>query len=289
MFLANHSRSEIEALLEQSCSSDAFLRSDAQVRLRTLGDEAALPLLEFANAERARYFARRKRAKSQEFWLSILPFLLITLETMYASFNANWLGLYAGVFSAIVFASIGIRLRLKHLLPPAALTTAYALLVDREEPRFFPILVETLRTDEGTTLSNVEILIMRVLPKLSHSDWKQFSKKDHDSFLRRLTQRASVRFWFNEEFALFALKALEQIGGREAISTVKTIAARGRSLAVRHAARECLSYLEIRREEWRVSQTLLRAASYDGQEGELLRAAASVESRSEELLRSSNS
>ncbi len=282
---ADRSDAELRELCCQLNSPDAFLRSDAHARLRTLGDDPALALLDFVNAERSRYFTRRKRAKFQEFWLSILPFFVITIGTMYASFNGKWLGLYIGVFSALVFTSVGIRLRLKHACPPTALTAAYALLAERGEPRLLPALVDALRTDEGTTLSNAEILMMRVLSKLSHRDWQQFSPKACDGFLRRLTQRAVSLHWFNAQFALAGLKALEQSGDTEAIAAVETIAKRGRNRMVREAAKECLIALEVRRDAWVISQTLLRAASYDGQENELLRAAVSTESRSDELLR----
>jgi len=100
--------------------------------------------------------------------------------------------------------------------------------------------------------------------------------------------KANVSESFDEPFVLAGLKLLEHVGDQEAIITVASIGKNGNSHALRQSARNCLAYLEIRRDELAVSRTLLRASNSNGQDGELLRAAAPTESLFDELLRSSH-
>jgi hypothetical protein len=158
-------------------------------------------------------------------------------------------------------------------------------LIHSNDLQIVPPLIQAAATVEisGTT---AVMLLTRLLPRMRASDANLLNADD-----RTLLHTAMVKHARNRGFVLAALKALQQIGDRASIPTVKRFAERGNRRgadpAIRDAAQECLEFLRQRAALSEANNTLLRASSSgDTPTDILLRAVDSpLPTAPEELLR----
>ncbi len=121
-------------------------------------------------------------------------------------------------------------------------------------------LLEILALEDGTAKSMAALLLSGLLPRFRASDAKILTDAQHNALLRTLTRNDG-----SPDFFVAALKALEQIGDARALPVVESLAiGRGATIdphRVQAAAQDCLPFLQIRCDQQRASQTLLRASS----------------------------
>lgn len=276
---------EIEDLVQQLSSPNGATRSYAECQLRAIGADTVLPLLDFIKTKpkRAQKYRRLEICWN---WFCIVT----TLSVIYAFFvsvanaeNLNFICLLG--LAWVLLLKYDKALLRKLAISSEGLAGAYRILSELKEPRIFGVLLSSLRVNGLEEDIKVERLLLETLPGLSIGEWQKLNENQRRIFYHCLQEKASSTHNFNTTFVLIGLKALEQIGDAEAIPTIENIRVNASNRVMWEAARVCIKHLEIRRDKQAISQTLLRASSSDGQEGELLRAASLSETRRDELLR----
>jgi hypothetical protein len=263
--------------------------AQAKAELRGLGEHTIPLLLCILDKERQRYTRRRRFG----IWIDKAASFLFYSNILLASFlikrgvSENTATLIA--VSMIFPMLIGGVVRVKLHAVPTTIQTVYELFGEMNYVRIIAVLLDGFSNKEEGLYSLSKSLLIKALSHLTVSEWRTLKPQQHATFYRLLRERGNGWIYFDEEFALAGLKALEQAGGVEAIPTVERIAVKGRSEKVKQAAQECLSYLRVRRDEQATRETLLRASEATGGKEELLRIPAqNSDSASQQLLRVSN-
>ena len=127
--------------------------------------------------------------------------------------------------------------------------------------------------------------LKKLAPKAQASDARYINKEEMQTLVEALRKQKR-----DAGLMLALLKGLEQIGDERALANVTALTGNSSvSPSVKQAARECLPYLQIRAEQAKQAQTLLRASSSNAAAPEtLLRPASGVSTASndaQELLR----
>jgi HEAT repeat protein len=142
-------------------------------------------------------------------------------------------------------------------------TRAAKRLVGLQDPRAVGPLLDMLIASSNIRWEEVRTALIRLLPRLRASD-EPFLTAHHLTTLTYLLRQPGM--WYNRpdksgaDLRIEILKALEQVGDEQAISTVEELAANAKSEAVKQAAIECLPILKARVEYQRPGRTLLRPA-----------------------------
>ncbi len=169
---------------------------------------------------------------------------------------------------------------------PTRLNEIYQVLSGISDPRIFSTILEMYSINSSSYLENTLELLTNYLPQVTPSQWEMLSLKQRKALYHLMENRGQIATKRCYEFTLAALKALEQFGGAEAIPTAEYLAKHGSNQELRRAAQECLPYLETRRDEQSIRQTLLRASQSDSGKEELLRVPTHApDMGSEQLLR----
>lgn len=182
-------------------------------------------------------------------------------------------------FAAIAYCSARVT-RLKRVL---------SALAARDDLRITGPLLESTTADDVATRQMAMQMLSRLLRRFQASDAKHLTESQYILLLRTLTRSEG-----NTDYFVAALQALEQIGDLRALPIVEGLA-KGRRMTmdpkrVQAAARACLPYLQVRCDNQRASQTLLRAsASSATPSADLLRPARDTSAtESDHLLRPQN-
>jgi hypothetical protein len=176
-----------------------------------------------------------------------------------------------------------------HGRPPRARRSMAAIVEGLDDARLIPLALNLLVHPYVGTQESARKALLRLLPQLRAGDADDWTPEQRQALCRIFDTPIS---YF--ELTLAVLKALEQIGDERDLPAVRKLAdmktdgnlwtkpfkvskqeAAERARLIRQAAEGCLPYLEIRAEEKKQAQTLLRAseASNTAASETLLRAA----------------
>ena len=181
-----------------------------------------------------------------------------------------------------------------------------ATVAEQYDVRSIGALIDALKLDDLKTREIAQDALISVLPRLQASDATLL----HDAQRAKLCHILSlpvenplfkdVRYLFQParnsaiDIRIAILQAFEQVGDNKALSVVERLAKREAGSAgekrIQEAARQCLPALQLRTEEQRSSQTLLRAvdASTAGTDILLQAATGTQDVQPEQLLRPSS-
>lgn len=160
-----------------------------------------------------------------------------------------------------------------------------------DDVRMVGPLAEALDEERYIKPTPIIAALRRLLPKMQQSDAKSLTPAQRACLYRALYRRRSrSRLIFDKGLALEILKAMRQIGDREAVPHVKRVATWSGDSQLRDAANDCLPFLMAQEEEFNRSQTYLRPSSASEIETDsLLRASIEeVPTKPEELLRAAD-
>ena len=185
--------------------------------------------------------------------VSLLVFLaLIPLLIMVITPNNNYRG-YGSLASMTLFT-------LLLWLCVYRIEQRRQLLVGLDDVRVVGFLTESMHSLNEKYRAAVRDALTRLLPRVRQSDAKYLTV-----FRRKLLLQQFDLPRRPTSFLLAILKAMEQVGGAEAIPVVSRLArGEGRAAkdsALKAAAQECLPYLEARAEGRELRDTLLRSSS----------------------------
>ncbi len=271
----------LKQLLAHLNSRNPAVREEAMREARALPPEDLLQLI----AMEVKRYRRKKRIQSI---IGLVVFYICVLYGAYTFGMSLWMYLVALGVGLAASAAIG-----RWNVSSRALQNLLGIIVETDDICF---LLPTLRMiSEGITSEKQfaliptwsRVVLMRLLPKLRASDVTDWTREDKKLLLRPLFVLLQIP---DVELALITLKALEQVGGEEAIPAVRNLSRyRGEMQPVADAAAACLPYLTANAEQSRQSQSLLRASSAEtaSSSNVLLRPAATnpEETPSEQLLR----
>lgn len=132
--------------------------------------------------------------------------------------------------------------------------------IARDDLRITGPLLESTTADDVPTRQMAMRALSHLLRRFQASDAKHLTESQYLLLLHTLTRSKG-----DVEYFVSALRALEQIGDQRALSIVEGLAKGRRRTTnprrVQAAAQACLPYLQIRCEQQRASQTLLRASA----------------------------
>ena len=119
------------------------------------------------------------------------------------------------------------------------------------------LLLTLFQTKSKTVRSSLRYMLRLELMQLRASDAERLTS-DQKAALATILDRP----YEDGDLTLAVLKALEQVGGEEAVPAVKKLADKagkpGKYASIHYAAEECLPYLQNHAQERRASQSLLR-------------------------------
>jgi hypothetical protein len=188
--------------------------------------------------------------------------------------------------------------------PPHARSSMAAIVDGLDDARLVPLALNLLAHPYAGTQEIAKKALLRLLPQLRAGDADNWTMEQRFT-LRVILFDSPVS---NIEMTLAVLKALEQVGDERDLPAIRKLMSMTtdskvmskssvmawqrmveRARHIRQAALECIPYLEIRAEEKKQAQTLLRAseASSTADSERLLRAAEATgsETPAEQLLR----
>ena len=213
--------------------------------------------------------------------------LILLFTPFYLLFKDDY-----GVFFLAWYFMIACILGYSFLLPtyasktPARLSEIYQVLTGVSDPRIFSTILEMYSVSSNWYLENTLDLLKGYLPQVTPSQWGELSIAQRKALYSLVESQGQINTKRCYEFTLAALKALEQFGDEKAIPCVEYVARYSINKRVKSAAQDCLRYLEVRRDEDSIRQTLLRASQSEGGKDELLRVPTQTPAtESEQLLR----
>lgn len=178
--------------------------------------------------------------------------------------------------------------------------------VKQHEVRSIGPLIDALKLDDIKAREIAQDALTSLLPRLRASDTSLLNAAQRANLCQLLSLPVEnplfkdVRDLFRPaknreiDIRVAILQAFEQVGDSKALSVVERLAKRDVKTVgekrIQEAAKQCLPALQLRAEEQRSSQTLLRAADVSSRATDtLLRAATGMqEAQSEQLLRPSS-
>ena len=153
-------------------------------------------------------------------------------------------------------------------------------------------LIEVYASTGFAHSPQIKMALIRLLPRLQAVDIYMLTPTNLNQLYRILYNEnyyLSNSPAADPRFVIAILRALEQIGDKQALPRVERMARTARNLQVRAAAQECLPYLTVRAEQTRVEQTLLRASASTASPDMLLRpTVAAAPTEPQQLLRASH-
>ena len=146
-------------------------------------------------------------------------------------------------------------------------------LVDYKDGRLVGPLVEQLSRFQASHFVIIAHMLIELLPRLKLDEYELLDKRQRARLFELLEYPtlSEDKFACDEALALAVLKALEQVGSKEAIHPVESAARMHENGKVREAARHCLPFLQERAGQHLSRQILLRPADkHDTRTAELL-------------------
>jgi hypothetical protein len=155
-------------------------------------------------------------------------------------------------------------------------------------------LAEALDAERFLKPKPVVAALRRLLPRLQASDADLLTREQRVCLYRSINRQPMRGYnLYDKELAVDILKALQQVGDKEALPHVQRAAKWSRDKNIHHAANDCLQFLLEKAEAFKRSEQYLRPSSVSavqtGQADALLRpASAGTEPTApEQLLRAS--
>ena len=264
-------REEILTHIKSLTSRLDVLRNAAQTQLILHNEEAIPFLMEAFKHEHGNYFVRNVPNRRGAKWIQGIVFLCVFGCAAIGLWKESRLFLSLSGLSYLAFGVFLIYTQRVGVRQPYRLTALYDLLVEmRAVPMMDHILWMIASDTIWATNQAIEYLTVH-LPNLDTLQWQKMKGRERKALYALLEQRGQINTKRCYDFTFALLKALEQFGDAEAIPAVQHIAKHGSNAALRNAAKECLPYLETRRDEDSIRQTLLRASQSSGGSEELLR------------------
>ena len=137
---------------------------------------------------------------------------------------------------------------------------AREVLAHIDDTRFIGPLAEILTTEQTGKQRHVIAAMCRLLPRVRASDTDLLNRQQRDCLHKLLTRNRLNSWTADKALQIAILKALEQIGDKEALPAVQRLAKWSSDNEVRQAANNCLRYLHVRAEEYKRGEHLLRPA-----------------------------
>ncbi len=228
----------------------------------------------------------RRDARRRLATIILLPLVPITflLGLHWLLDETAWIRLCNNpAFVALTLLFPGIAIPIALLRPSRKAKKAAQRLSSLHDLSVIGGLIETLYFNDQREGPATEALI-DLLPRLRASDSALLTERHH--FVLRSTlssiphvtgnlfTRLSRRKEMHARLQVAILQAFEQVGDSKALPIVAALAASAAHPQVRAAARECLPFLQMRQEQERTSQTLLRASSASATDPDILLRAA---------------
>ena len=259
---------EIAALVERLNSRNKTVFNDAVQKLTHLDEisvEILLTLLKAQNQRDKRLF------RGGVFLFFFINFGLSSLPWGNSSQRATLGTLFAFAFFILLY---GFMERKNHLLK---------FLSRVNDVRFVGVLTDALSHSHKPTRIAVRNALIRLLPRVKHSDTKYLTLER-----RKILMRQFEMGDYHLPLLHAIIKGMEQTGGEEAIPAISRVAS-GHSLAskyprMKEAAQECLPYLQARAAGKELRDTLLRASHDTTVEQTLLRTSESATPEEERQL-----
>jgi hypothetical protein len=278
MWLNSGGKNMLEELLHRLNSRSLEVRNRAIAEARLLPPEQ---LLELIGLEQQFFKRRQKRVFRAVTTVLVLFIALLVIGSLWEPLLL--LG-YSWITYIAMFYAMG-------LVPTRARHSLLQVIETAEDPRFVGTALVLLAEhgQNATVRKSVLSALSRLLPRFRADQSDLLTPAQHKALLMRLTEP-----YKNPELSIRILQALQQIGNESAIPVVSKITANWKPKAhqqqVVEAARHCLPYLEVRAEQAKQSQTLLRpssafAAGAVSSEALLRPATSTSETAPEELLR----
>ncbi len=210
---------------------------------------------------------RRKTLKKRRFvkiflgfYLSLFVIMLIgvltrSLHGLGGIFNSfgSFTGMIVGMYAATQKQKKGVQ-----------------ALAEFDDVRAVPRLIEMLEYNDNDLRNDAAMLLEKLLPRLQASDAPLLAPEHHAILNRLLAGKLGLkRNWTKqfqataEQLQITTLRALQQVGDASSLPIVMELAEdahRTTHVDVMAAAKECLPFLQMRVENQRLTQTLLRAS-----------------------------
>ena len=236
---------EISALVKRLNSDNETKVRAAIVELCRRGDAGIEALLTALTTQEQR---RKRNKRRASFWGHFFALLMLACCTRADKFSA--LVTFLSV-STVVGFFVSLSLSQKH---------GVKWLAQLEDVRAVGVLTEALQWKNAEIRASAMYGLTLLLPRVKQSDAKSLTLKHRQILLSQFN-----RVEPSSKFLLAILKAMEQVGGAEALTVVSRLArGEGRlrnDTVLVAAARECLPYLTARAEGRELRDTLLRSSS----------------------------
>ena len=269
----------VPLLLTATQARDAKVSAAASQALSNLGEVGISALRSLLYDE---VKIRRKRKKLlPAIFLALLVFFIIAVwlqdhlsDAALRSAFGNLLG-FAGVFTGMMIVTNRIHVQRGLIIALQKL----------DDVKLIGLFALCLNEKDKDIRSGAKDALTRLMPRVQASDAQYVSRDEMQALVDALHEQKEY-----PNFMLSLLKGLEQIGDERALANVAALTEDSTvSPSVKPAARDCLPYLQIRAEQAKQAQTLLRASSGNEVAPEtLLRPASGVSTASndaQELLR----
>ena len=262
---------DISVLTERLASQDMNVAQSAVTRLIEMGDPGIEALLDTLTAQEGR---RKRKTRNATLTFSLL--VVGTLILGFATHNSTIFSMFVA-FTGIIGAASKMK---------SSQTQGAKLLAQRDDVRAVGVLTEALHWSDAEIRASARAALVRLLPRLIESDARYLTVAQRQLLLNELDLKQP-----SPDLPFAILKAMEQVGGTEALPTVTRVAAGDSRCAsvpgMKEAARACLPSLEARASRAKVGMTLLRPSDANSVSPEtLLRPAPTTsEEPANELLR----
>ena len=239
-------------LLTAAKDRNAKVSEAAAQAVSVLGDTGVLALRDLFYAE---IEARRKRKKSNvKLMFAVIFFcavsirlqLLLPENSIVRSLIDHLTGISAYLASLLIIC--------KAVYVPVGIIS---VLQQTDDVKIAGLFALCLRYKDKEVQKIARYALQRLLPRVQASDKPYFSTAEMQALIDALRKQKGY-----PTLMISLLKGLEQIGDERALANVAALINDPDVFPeVRRAARECLPFLEVRAEQVKMAQTLLRASS----------------------------
>ena len=262
---------EIRRLIEQLRDRHSSVRQHARKLLQDYGIEIIPALFQEFQSTYQKHIHKHQIFLRIERKLRVIAVsfcgvgLLCTLLSIQSEFAFQMASIAIGVYFVNLIRILFIA------QTPEILTEIIDTIVGIRDPRVFSMLFDMITLHTIYLSDNLLAAFNTMLLEITAKDWSNLSRENKLGFYELIKPHSHSESQESRRFVVTSLKVLEQYGDAEAIPCVEHIVQKCEYDLVKRAAQECLPYLEVRRDEDAIRNTLLRASQSEAGKDELLR------------------
>jgi hypothetical protein len=279
------SKTDLEATVIRLGSKDDAVRAEAERVIKQAGAGAIEPLVAVLTRQLA---AHRKRI-----WIGLVGMLSLGVGSLAALHSVVEYDFWGILFGFVVYC-FGLCFSAYIMQPSRLQKQTAAMLMGIDDLRAIGPLIEVLRNPHTAESTQVRSLLLPMLQRLRASDVALIEDRHREYFhyVLKHWEHFQLGPQYGTDFIMAVLSALQQVGDARDLPYVERIAYPERTLHVAmglhwmgkgynsafkllfggrwravnrprivQAAQECLPYLQLKAEQQRVSNSLLRASA----------------------------